>query len=151
MTSELRELYQQVILDHASRPRNHRELEHATHQSEGYNPLCGDHITVFCTAEGETITDASFTGSGCAICTASSSMMTEFLKGKTVEHVQDVFTKFRDLVTGRVEAMDVIDDLDKLAVFAGVREFPIRVKCATLAWHTMKAALENRDEVVSTE
>lgn len=149
--SDLRELYQQVILDHASRPRNHRELEHATHRSEGYNPLCGDRITVFCTAEGGTITDASFTGSGCAICTASSSMMTQFLKGKTFELARSVFTKFRDLVTGRVEAMDVIDDLDKLAVFAGVRVFPIRVKCATLPWHTMKAALESSDEVISTE
>lgn len=151
MTPDLRELYQQMILDHAKGPRNYHEMPQATRQASGHNPLCGDRVTVYCQIEGDTVTDVSFDGSGCAICTASSSMMTQFIKGKTIERARDTFIKFRELVMGRLESLDAIEDLEKLAVFSGVRAFPIRVKCATLPWHTLKAALENGDPMVSTE
>ena len=149
--SDLRELYQQVILDHTKRPRNFHEMENASRHAQGYNPLCGDRVTVYLMIDGDTITDVSFTGSGCAICTSSASMMTQFIKGKTVEQAKETFVKFRDMVTGSVEADDVMDQLDKLVVFAGVREFPIRVKCATLPWHTVKQAMGDNGSVVSTE
>ena len=149
--ADLKELYQQVILDHSKKPRNFHQNADATRTAEGFNPLCGDRITVYLTLDGNTITDVSFTGSGCAICTSSSSMMTQFLKGKSLEQAEEAFEKFRDLVRGEVEAIDVIDELDKLAAFSGVCEFPVRVKCATLPWHTMKAALETEEGVVSTE
>ena len=150
--TDLRELYQQVILDHSKKPRNFREIENASRHAKGYNPLCGDRVTVYITLDGNTVTDVSFTGSGCAICTASASMMTQFLKGKTLAQAQAYFDQFRDLVMGTTETDDVIEDLDKLTVFSGVREFPMRVKCATLPWHTMKQALENSNSnVASTE
>ncbi len=149
--TDLRELYQQVILDHSKRPRNFRQIDHATHHAKGYNPLCGDRVVIFLTLNDGVISDVSFDGSGCAICTASASMMTQLLKGKTVQQAQSLFVKFRDLVMGSVEMDQVLNDLDKMSVFSGVRQFPVRVKCATLPWHTMKAAIDNQDEVISTE
>ncbi len=151
MIPDLRDLYQQVILDHSKQPRNFRTMPDATHQAEGYNPLCGDRVKVFLRVRDHTIHDASFIGAGCAICTASASMMTKFLQDKTVDEARDSFNKFRDLVMGQVDAAAVAEDLDKLAVFEGVRQFPIRVKCATLPWHTMKAAVDRDPNLVSTE
>ncbi len=150
MSEELRELYQEVILDHSKRPRNYRTLENAG-QAKGNNPLCGDKIAVFVSLEGGVVTDVSFQGAGCAISTASASMMTESLKGKTREEVESLFDAFHDLVTGKDPVGQGKGELGKLAVFAGVKEFPIRVKCATLPWHTLRAALDNQDEAVSTE
>jgi len=147
----LRELYQEVILDHSKKPRNLREIENTDHQAKGYNPLCGDRVTVFAAVKDGKIVDISFQGNGCAISTASASMMTESLKGKSVEEAEALFGKFHDLVTGKLPPEEGTEDLGKLAVFAGVQEFPIRVKCATLAWHTLRAALEKRPEAISTE
>jgi nitrogen fixation NifU-like protein len=147
----LRELYQEVILDHGKRPRNRREIENAENQAKGYNPLCGDRVTVFVVLEDGRIADVSFQGDGCAISTASASMMTESLKGKTIDEAEAIFGKFHDLVTGKAPPGEGTEGLGKLAVFAGVQEFPIRVKCATLAWHTLRAAIEKRPEAVSTE
>ncbi len=147
--SELSELYQEVILDHNKTPRNFGKLETANRKAEGSNPLCGDKLTVFLELEGDRIVDISFVGSGCAISTASASIMTETLKGKRLEEAQRLFGDFHALVTGR-EAPGS-GSLGKLAVFHGVSEFPVRVKCATLAWHTFQAALEDREEPVSTE
>jgi nitrogen fixation protein NifU and related proteins len=148
---EMRELYQETILDHHRRPRNFRELENATHSSEGFNPLCGDRITVYLLVEGNTIREIAFTGSGCAICTASASVMTEMLTGKSVEEAETAFGRFHDLVTGDPTETADTEGLGKMAVFFGVREYPVRIKCATLAWHTLKAALAGKDESVSTE
>src|SRR6516162_7119241 len=136
--SDLRELYQEVILDHYKKPRNFRALPDANRKQEGYNPLCGDKITVYLKVENGVIKDIGFQGSGCAISTASASMMTDSLKGKTIDQAETVFRSFHNLVTGKNGG----EDLGKLAVFAGVREFPVRVKCATLAWHTFHGALE---------
>jgi nitrogen fixation protein NifU and related proteins len=141
--SELRELYQEVILDHSKRPRNRRAMENASHHAVGHNPLCGDRATVFLHVEGDVVTDVSFEGSGCSISTASASMMTDAVKGRTVAEAKALFERFHELVTsdpGR--AAQVAPELGKLAAFQGVHEFPMRVKCASLAWHTMKAALE---------
>jgi len=149
--SEMRELYQEVIIDHHKRPRNFGKLEGANRHSEGYNPLCGDRVTVYLRVEADIIQDVSFDGSGCAICTASASVMTEVLKGKTLADVESLFGKFHDLVTGPPDEPAVTEGLGKLAVFHGVREFPVRVKCATLPWHTLQAALHQSDEQVSTE
>ena len=149
MSAELRELYQEVILDHSKRPRNLRELKEATHKADGYNPLCGDQATLYVRMEGDRIADVSFVGKGCSISTASASMMTELVKGRPAAEVQEIFERFHDVVTGVREADP--DTLGKLAVFAGVREFPLRVKCATLAWHTLRAALEDQGKTVSTE
>jgi len=141
--NELRELYQEVILDHSKRPRNKRAMEDASHLAVGHNPLCGDRATVYLHVEGDVVTDVSFEGSGCSISTASASMMTDALKGKTVAEVKALFERFHDLVTADPSrAAEVAPELGKLAVFQGVHEFPVRVKCASLAWHTMKAALE---------
>lgn len=148
--SELRELYQEIILDHYKKPRNHHAMADATAHVDGYNPLCGDKISVSLKLENGVVTDVSFEGSGCAISTASASIMTETLKGKTPEEAERLFHTFHDLVTGQGPVPDA-DELGKLAVFSGVREFPVRVKCATLAWHTFKAALDNRTDKVSTE
>jgi nitrogen fixation protein NifU and related proteins len=148
--SDLRELYQEVILDHHKKPRNFRKLEGARHV-EGYNPLCGDKVTVFVQLEGDVVRDVSFQGSGCAISTASASMMTESLKGKTRAEAEALFQSFHALLTGKVPADGGRPELGKLEVFSGVREFPVRVKCATLAWHTFHAALEGEDKTVSTE
>jgi nitrogen fixation NifU-like protein len=147
--SELRELYQEVILDHNKRPRNFHKMDEADRQAEGYNPLCGDQVTVYLKMENGLIRDISFEGSGCAISKASASMMTDALKGKTEAEAKETFEKFHDLVTS--ETADDGADLGKLAVFGGVREYPARVKCASLAWHTLQAALEAKDEPVSTE
>ncbi len=147
--SDLRELYQEVILDHYKKPRNFRTLEGARHV-EGYNPLCGDKVTVYVQLEGDVVRDVSFQGSGCAISTASASMMTESLKGKTRAEAEALFQSFHALLTGKTPADDG-SKLGKLEVFSGVREFPVRVKCATLAWHTFHAALEGKNKTVSTE
>jgi nitrogen fixation protein NifU and related proteins len=151
MNQELKELYQQVILDHNKSPRNFRSIENATQHAEGYNPLCGDHVDVYLLIENGIIKDVSFKGEGCAISKASASLMTQILKGKTKEEVEILFEKFHDLVTGKLGNNTTIDELGKLAVFAGVQEFPVRVKCASLAWHTMMNALNNKDEKVTTE
>ena len=147
----LRELYQEVILDHSKTPRNFREIENAEHQAKGYNPLCGDKVTVFVTVKDGRIQDVGFQGAGCAISTASASMMTERLKGGSLEDAEALFRQFHSLVTGKLEPGDGTEDLGKLAVFAGVQEFPIRVKCATLAWHTLRAALDKTEDAVTTE
>jgi nitrogen fixation NifU-like protein len=149
--NELRELYQEVILDHSKRPRNRRPLEGATHQALGHNPLCGDRATVYLLVEGGVVKDVSFEGSGCSISTASASMMTDALKGRTEAEVRELFAKFHDLVTSDPSrAAEAAPGLGKLAVFQGVHEFPMRVKCASLAWHTMKAALDGGGQA-STE
>ena len=151
MNQELRELYQQVILDHNKSPRNFRMMENATQSAEGYNPLCGDHIDVFLLIEDGIVKDASFKGEGCAISKASASLMTSILKGKTIQEAEKLFEKFHSLVTGKLGDNPDIDDLGKLAVFAGVQEFPVRVKCASLSWHTMMNALKGDQEKVTTE
>ncbi|MBZ5499203.1 MAG: SUF system NifU family Fe-S cluster assembly protein [Acidobacteriia bacterium] len=148
---DLRELYQEVILDHHKRPRNFRRPEDANKHADGFNPLCGDKVTVFVRMENGIVRDIAFQGSGCAISTASASMMTESLKGKSETEVAQIFQRFHDLVTGRSPADADSAGLGKLAVFSGVREYPVRVKCATLAWHTMRAALEGSQETVATE
>jgi len=150
VTSDLRELYQSVILDHYKKPRNFRALEDADHSAEGFNPLCGDRVSVYLKLEGDVVKDVSFVGSGCAICSASASMMTESLKGKTRAEVEALFRRFHELLTGSEEA-PAGPALGKLEVFGGVREFPARVKCAILPWHTLRAALEGEAKSVSTE
>jgi nitrogen fixation protein NifU and related proteins len=147
--SDLRELYQDVILEHSKAPRNYRELPQANHKAEGYNPLCGDHFTIYLNVDGDKIQDVSFQGSGCAISKASASMMTQSVKGKSKEEAGKLFEKFHQLVTGAKSGDR--EALGKLAVFAGVSEFPVRVKCATLAWHTLEAALEGKQEKITTE
>ncbi len=148
---ELRELYQQVILDHNKNPRNYKIIESANHTAEGYNPLCGDRINLYLQVEGDKIRDIGFQGSGCAISKASASVMTTVLKDRTVSEAEELFKKFQNLITGKTEADIDPAELGKLVVFAGVKEFPVRVKCAALAWHTMLAALKQKKEVVSTE
>jgi len=144
--SELRELYQEMILDHGKRPRNFRAQDGAD-EAAGHNPLCGDRMTVYVRVDGDTIEDVSFEGAGCAISTASASIMTQALRGKTTAEAEALFQRFHDLV-----AADGNDEgIGKLAVFKGVRAFPMRVKCATLAWHTLRAALDQQDEEVTTE
>ena len=149
--SELRELYQEVILDHNKRPRNFGPLEEADRDAEGFNPLCGDRFTVHLKMDGDRIEDIRFEGNGCAISTASASVMTETLKGKTMEEAKALFASFHDLVTGKTDGDASLATLGKLAVFGGVSEFPVRVKCATLSWHTTQAALDESGETVSTE
>jgi nitrogen fixation protein NifU and related proteins len=149
--SELRELYQQVILDHNKAPRNFGKLDHATCDQEGHNPLCGDSLHVYLHIEAEVIQDISFEGSGCAISRASASMMTAALKGKTVSEAQQYFDRFHDMLMSEIDAPIDQYELGKLAVFAGIREFPMRVKCATLAWHTFKSALTDSDTPVTTD
>jgi len=149
--SELRELYQQVILDHHRKPRNFRKLPRATQRAEGHNPLCGDRVTVEVELEDDVIRDIGFQGSGCAISKASASMMTAALKGKKIAEAEAVFDRFHAMLTESGADDEGTEALGKLAVFAGVREFPIRVKCATLPWHTMRAALAGQAEPVSTE
>ena len=148
MSDHLQELYQEVILDHNRRPRNFRPLE-GGRKAEGYNPLCGDRLTVYLHIDNDTIEDVSFQGSGCAISKASASLMTESVKGKSIDQAKATFDQFQKMITGPADAP--ADDLGKLTVLAGVRQFPVRVKCASLAWHTLKSAVEARDEVVSTE
>jgi nitrogen fixation NifU-like protein len=147
--SELRDLYQEVILDHNRNPRNFGPLEEADRNADGHNPLCGDRITVRVKLDGDKIADIRFEGSGCAISTASASVMTETLKGKTLEEAKELFTRFHDLLTGKADADPAA--LGKLAVFSGVSEYPVRVKCATLCWHTAQAALAGDGAAVTTE
>ena len=149
MNDDLRELYQQMILDHGKRPRNFGEMPDAERTADGHNPLCGDHCRVHLDLDGNRIERISFDGEGCAISTASASLMTEAVKGLTLVETVELFGRLHRLVTEG--AGDDDPDLGKLAVFAGVRQFPLRVKCATLAWHTLLAALENRNETVRTE
>lgn len=148
--SELTDLYQEVILDHNRRPHNFRVIDNASAKQEGYNPLCGDRLTLYLTVDGDVIKDAAFQGSGCAISKASASLMTDALKGKTVAEARELFEQFHNMVTSNPDSP--APDLGKLSVFAGVREYPTRVKCASLAWHTMKAAVaHDHDAPVSTE
>lgn len=147
--SELRDLYQELILDHNKRPRNFKALDDANRTAEGYNPLCGDKVKIFLKVRDGRVEDVSFQGSGCAISKASASVMTESLKGKSVGEVEALFKRFRDLVTGKESAE--APDLGKLVAFSGVCDFPTRVKCATLAWHALLAALQDKRQAVSTE
>ena len=149
MNDEVRELYQQIILDHNRNPKNFRTIEGADRVVEAYNPLCGDHYTIYLVLDGNRVTDVAFQGSGCAISKASASVMTELVRGGTKEEAERLFTLFHDLVTGKVDADPF--DLGKLAAFAGVRDYPARVKCASLSWHTMHAALASDTDSVSTE
>lgn len=152
---DLRDLYQDVILDHGRSPRNFRRIDQPTHRAHGHNPMCGDTLLVFLRlgADG-TIEDVSFEGQGCAISMASASLMTEVLRGKTPDEAERVFDAFHKLCTGDLDDLDSVagmeeDDAERLAVLAGVRDYPVRVKCATLAWHTLHAALAGEDEVSS--
>jgi nitrogen fixation NifU-like protein len=149
--SDLRELYQEVILDHNKRPRNFRAIEHPSRTARGHNPLCGDRLTLYVTMDGDRIADVAFEGSGCAISKASASLMTEAIKGRTTGEAEALFDRFHDLVTSPPDEPANTTGLGKLAVFAGVREYPARVKCASLAWHTMKNAVEAVSEVAKTE
>lgn len=151
--SELRDLYQEVVLDHAKRPRNFGSLAIASHRAVGHNPLCGDKLMVFLTMADHRIADARFEGAGCAISMASASLMTEAIKSKTEAEVRAMFERFHTglTATDEVAAVGALAELDKLAVFGGVREFPVRVKCATLPWHTLVAALDHVPEPVKTE
>jgi nitrogen fixation protein NifU and related proteins len=149
--SDLRDLYQEVILDHHKRPRNFHKLEHANRQADGYNPLCGDKLSVYIQLENGIVKDIAFVGAGCAISTASASMMTESLKGKPESEAREIFDRFHQLVTNHSDSPPDAATMGKLAVFSGVREYPVRVKCATLAWHTMRAALDQNPDAVATE
>jgi len=144
---EIADLYQELIVDHSRRPRNYRRLENPTHQAEGFNPLCGDKVKVYVDLENDVVRDISFEGEGCAISKASASLMTETIKGKSQAEVEQLFSRFRHLATGTGDG----SGLGKLAVFSGLRGFPARVKCATLVWHTLHAALEQTANIVSTE
>jgi nitrogen fixation NifU-like protein len=148
--SELSELYQQVILDHNKKPRNFHKLEAANRTAEGYNPLCGDQLTVYMQLEDGVVKDVSFEGSGCAISKAAASMMTQSVKGKTKEEAETLFNEFHQMVTGALDEEATPNHLGRLTIFAGVRDYPARVKCASLSWHTMHAALTG-EETVSTE
>ena len=148
MISDLSDLYQEVIIDHSRKPRNFRRLSDANRTAQGHNPLCGDRITVDLKLQQDQVKDAGFQGVGCAICTASASLMTESVKGKSVDEAERLFENFHDLITTEKPAAE---SLGKLAVFSGVREYPVRAKCATLAWHTLRAALRGTDMPVSTE
>ncbi|MFB3065430.1 MAG: Fe-S cluster assembly sulfur transfer protein SufU [Planctomycetota bacterium] len=148
--SDLRELYQELILDHGRKPRNYRALPDAR-SADGYNPLCGDEVHVFVKLDGNVVEDVSFQGQGCAISTASASLMTQMLKGKTVTEATELFQTFHDLVTGRKDDEESRNKVGKLVVLLGVRAFPVRVKCATLPWHTLQAALNSKKTPVTTE
>lgn len=151
MNPELRELYQQVILDHYRNPRNRGKVESANRHADGVNPLCGDKISIHLKIENDTVQDIGFQGSGCAISTASASMMTDALKGKKKQEAEAMFKEFHELVTEEKPSKPHCPSLGKLAIFEGVREFPMRVKCASLAWHTMHSALNNHKDPVTTE
>lgn len=148
--SELNDLYQEVILDHNKNPRNFREIEAATQTADGNNPLCGDALRVYVEMDGDKVKDVAFKGSGCAISKASASMMTQTVKGKTREEAEILFSEFQKMVTGELDAETDENHLGRLKIFAGVLEFPARVKCASLSWHTLHAALHG-EEIVSTE
>ena len=146
--SDLSDLYQEVILDHNKRPRNFHVIDSASHQAEGFNPLCGDRLHLYLKVEDDVVTEVGFQGSGCAISKASASIMTDSVKGRPVAEVHDLFRRFHTMVTTPPDQS--VEDMGKLSALAGVREFPVRVKCASLAWYTLKAALE-RDPIASTE
>jgi len=148
--SELSELYQQVILDHNKKPRNFRKLESANHSAEGFNPLCGDQLTVYLDLEDGAVKEISFEGSGCAISKAAATMMTPAVTGKSKQEAEQLFTEFHQMVTGELDEETTTNGLGNLKIFSGVREFPVRVKCASLPWHTMHAALNNQ-AITSTE
>ena len=147
MMSALNELYQEVILDHNKRPRNFRTLDGASHHADGYNPLCGDRLSLYVQVEDDTIADISFQGSGCAISKASASLMTDALKGQSLQDARGLFERFHRMVTTPPDR--AVEDLGKLSVLAGVREFPVRVKCASLAWHTLIAALDRQQQATT--
>ncbi len=149
--SDLRDLYQEVILDHGKNPRNFHRIEGADRQAVGHNPLCGDKLTIFLQLEGDVVKEVSFQGEGCAISTASASMMTQILAGKTIQEAEKLFQLFHEMLTGDPSVEGDAEGLGKLVVFAGVRQFPVRVKCATLPWHTIHSALQNKDGAVTTE
>lgn len=149
--SELHDLYQEVILDHNKSPRNFGPMDGADLTMEGYNPLCGDHYTVYVKMDGDVVKEVRFEGAGCAISKSSASVMTQYVKGKTRAEVERIFDIFHNLVRGETDPADAGKFLGKLAVFSGVSEFPARVKCASLPWHTLKGALENRIEPITTE
>jgi len=149
MSMELRELYQEIIIDHNRNPRNHHTMDDATTQANGFNPLCGDKLTVYVKLHDGLITDLSFVGCGCAISQASASLMTDALKGKTIDEAHDLFHRFHHMLT--IDEEIQLSSMDKLAVLAGVKAFPARVKCATLPWHTLEAALNKDTSVVKTE
>jgi nitrogen fixation NifU-like protein len=149
--NELRELYQQVIMDHNKNPRNFHAMDHATCFADGRNPLCGDQYTVFLKMDGDTVGEVSFQGAGCAISKASASIMSTVLKGKTRSEAEHLFELFQKIIRGEISAMDHLDELGKLAAFSGVAEFPSRVKCAILPWHAMHTALRGDNKEVSTE
>ena len=151
MSTDLRDLYQEVILDHSKRPRNFKPLPEANRSAEGYNPLCGDRETVYLKLDGDRVQDVAFQGAGCAISTASASMMTERVKGMSRKEAEELFERFRALITGAPQPAGAGPELEKLEVFSGVREYPVRIKCATLPWHTLKAALNGQGKTVSTE
>lgn len=146
---DLRELYQEIIIDHNHNPRNHRAMDNATCEARGFNPLCGDKLTIYLQITNRVVTDISFLGCGCAISQASASLMTDALMGKTVDEAHELFERFHHMLTRDEEAS--LQSLDKLSVLAGVRTFPARVKCATLAWHTLEAALKKENKTVTTE
>ena len=148
---DVADLYQELILDHNRSPRNRRKLEDSDHRAEGYNPLCGDHVTVYLNVKDDVVTEITFEGSGCAISTASASLMTESVKGKTLDEAKALFRRVHGRLTGEQGDGDDQPALGKLEVFSGVCQYPARVKCATLAWHTVKAAMEDKNDVVSTE
>jgi len=149
--ADLGDLYQEIILEHSKAPRNYRKPAVVNREAEGYNPLCGDRCTVYLDVEDGAIKDIGFRGSGCAISRASASMMTQSVKGKSKAEAAELFEQFHRLVTGDQETVAKADEMGKLAVFAGVSKFPARVKCATLAWHTLQSALEGKHESVTTE
>ncbi len=149
--TDLRDLYQEVLLDHSKRPRNFGVLEDADHMAVGHNPLCGDKVVVYLRMEGDRIAEIRFQGQGCAVSQASASMMTESVKGKTRAEAEALFERFHELLTGKEPDAAEAPEVGKLTIFAGVRKYPVRVKCATLAWHTLRAALEQKTEAVSTE
>ena len=144
---DLSDLYQEVILDHNRRPRNYGILERPSHHAEGFNPLCGDRLDLFLNIEAGRIADVGFQGSGCAISRASASLMTDAVKGRSVDEARELFERFHRMVTTPLERG--VEDLGKLSVFSGVREFPVRVKCASLAWHTLKAALDRKEKTTT--
>ena len=151
ISSELRELYQELILEHSKKPRNFHALEHANHTAEGFNPLCGDKIKLYLEIKDNQIKDVGFQGSGCAISKASASMMTASVKGKTTREAKELFDEFHEMLSGEASTKLNQTRLGKLSVFSGVSEFPVRVKCATLAWHTLRAGLEANGKTVCTE
>lgn len=149
--AENRALYEEVILEHNKKPRNFRDMADADRKIEGFNPLCGDHLTIYMKLNGDVVEDVSFSGAGCAISKSSASIMTTLLKGKTKREVEALFKEFHNMVTSSPDAPIMEERVGKLRVFSGVREFPVRIKCATLAWHAALAALDGKDQTVSTE